>query len=120
MLDGEWQILAVEYGGEIMPGRTGLLQVIEGRFAIQIGGTPREVGSVEFDAAVSPARLDLVWRDSSGETRCMRAIARLRGQLLQFCYFPDNTDARPAQFESAATATRPPAILIRCRRSGIL
>jgi uncharacterized protein (TIGR03067 family) len=120
MLEGEWQILAVEYAGEAMPGRTGRLQIIDGRFAIQIGGAPREVGGVELDATTTPARLDLVWRDSGGdEARRLRAIARVRGQLLQLCYFPDAADTRPGQFDSAATESTPPAVLIRCRRSGI-
>lgn len=120
MLEGEWQILSVEYGGEVMPGRTGVLQVIGKRFAIQIGGTPREVGSVEWAVRGLAIDLDLVWRDSAGgETRRLRAIARTRGQLMQFCYYPETTPDRPDRFESRASESRPPAILVRCRRGGV-
>lgn len=117
MIDGDWQILAVDYAGESMPGRNGRLQIIGARFALQMGGTPREVGAVELDAAASPATLDLVWRDGSGEiSRRVRAIVRVRGQLMQFCYFPDESGARPPGFESRASEATPPAILVRCRR----
>lgn len=117
MIEGDWQILAVDYAGEPMPDRTGRLQIIGPRFAIQIGGTPREVGRVEFDAQAAPATLDLIWRDASGgETRRLRAIVRVRGQLLQFCYFPETGNARPTRFDSRADATTPPAILVRCKQ----
>ena len=117
MLEGEWTILAVEYAGEAMPGRTGRLQIIGARFALQIGGTPREVGAVEWQETTSPASLDLVWRDGAGgETRRLRAIVRVRGQLMQFCYFPEASEARPSAFDSRARADSPPTILVRCRR----
>ena len=119
MFEGEWQILAVEYGGEAMPGPTGRLQIVGKCFAIQVAGTPREVGGVELDVTASPAKLDLVWRDSKGEeARRLRAIVRIRGQLMQFCYFPDLTGSRPNQFDSRASENKPPAILVRCRRNG--
>ncbi|MBC8009878.1 MAG: hypothetical protein H7067_07255, partial [Burkholderiales bacterium] len=64
-----------------------------------------------------PATLDLVWRDADGgENRRLRAIVRVRGQLLQFCYFPENSDARPTRVDSRADATTPPAILVRCKQ----
>jgi len=114
MFDGEWTILAVDYAGEALPGRSGLLQIIEPRFSLQIGGTPREVGGVESDSATSPATLDLIWRDSAGkETRRLSTIARVRGDLLQLCYYPESGGQRPAAFESRGS---PPAILVRCRR----
>ena len=117
MIEGNWQIISVEYAGELMPGRTGHLQITGECFAIQIGGAPREVGKVEWDAAASPAKLDLVWRDSSGkDARRLRAIVRLRGRLMQFCYFPDAADARPDQFDSRVRENAPPSILVRCRR----
>ncbi len=118
MIEGEWLILGVDYAGEAMPGRTGKLQIIGPRFALQIGGTPREVGGVEFDAQASPATLDLIWRDpGGGEAKRLRAIVRVRGTLMQFCYFPANDVGRPPAFESRATATTPPAILVRCRQA---
>ncbi len=117
MLEGEWTILAVDYAGEAMPGRNGRLQIIGACFALQIGGTPREVGAVEWDETAAPATLDLVWRDGTGgEARRLRAIVRVRGRLMQFCYFPETTEARPSAFESRAGAGTPPAILVRCRR----
>lgn len=119
MVEGEWQILAVEYAGEVMPDRTGVLQVIGDHFAIQIGGTPREVGSVNWEEKGPNIHLDLIWRDSGGrETRRIRAIARTRGQLMQFCYYPSTEPDRPERFESRASDTKPPAILVRCRRNG--
>lgn len=114
MLEGEWHILAVDYGNEDLPNRTGRLQIIGERFALQIGGAPREVGRIELDAAAQPATLDLVWREpDGGEARRLRAIIRVRGELMQFCYYPESTGSRPTDFNSR---TSPPAILIRCRR----
>ncbi len=114
MIEGEWRILAVDYAGEALPGRNGRLQIIGARFSLQIGGTPREVGAVEHDASSSPATLDLVWREAGGnESRRLRAIVRVRGDLLQFCYYPEAGGERPAVFESKGS---PPAILVRCRR----
>ena len=117
MIEGEWTILTVEYAGEALPGRSGRLHIIGPRFSLQIGGAPREVGAVEFDSAPAPARLDLVWRDSSGrESRRLRAIVRARGSLLQFCYFPEEAAAAPADFESRGREGRAHAILVRCKR----
>ncbi len=117
MIEGEWTILGVDYAGEALPGRTGKLQITGPHFALQIGGTPREVGGVEIDAQASPTTLDLIWRDSGGgEAKRLRAIVRVRGTLMQFCYFPEAGAGRPAAFESRATATTPPAILVRCRQ----
>jgi uncharacterized protein (TIGR03067 family) len=114
MIEGEWSILAINYGGETLPGRNGRLQIIGERFSLQIGGAPREVGRVEHDALANPATLDLVWREAGGaESRRLRAIVRVRGELLQFCYYPEAIGQRPAAFEADGT---PPAILVRCRR----
>ena len=114
MLEGEWHIITVDYAGEALPGRNGRLQIIGARFALQIGGTPREVGAVEHDASANPATLDLVWREpGGGESRRLRAIVRVRGELMQFCYYPEATGERPTAFDSTGT---PPAILVRCRR----
>ena len=116
MIDGEWIILGVDYAGEAIPGRTGRLQLIGPRFSIQIGGSPREVGAVVFDPASEPLSLDLIWRGASGEeTRRLRAIVRVRGSLMHFCYFPEAGGARPSTFDSRATSTTPPSILVRCR-----
>lgn len=113
MIEGEWRILAVDYGGEALPGRAGRLQIIGPRFSLQIAGAPREVGAVEHDPGANPATLDLIWRDGGRETRRMRAIVRVRGDLMQFCYYPEADTHRPAAFSSEGT---PPAILVRCRR----
>ncbi len=114
MIEGEWRILAVDYAGEALPGRNGRLQIIGTRFSLQIGGTPREVGAVEQNPEASPATLDLIWREAGGdEARRLRAIVRVRGDLMQFCYYPEAAGERPAVFESKGT---PPAILVRCRR----
>ena len=114
MIEGEWRILAVDYAGEALPGRNGRLQIIGARFSLQIGGTPREVGAVEQNPDASPATLDLIWREAGGnESRRLRAIVRMRGELMQLCYFPEDTGERPAAFDSKGT---PPAILVRCRR----
>lgn len=116
MIDGEWSILGVDYGGDPLPGRTGRLQIIGSRFALQIGGTPREVGGVEFDAQATPATLDLIWREpGGGESKRLRAIVRTRGTLMQFCYFPEAGASRPSVFDSNPTESSPPAILVRCR-----
>lgn len=116
-IDGEWTILAVEYGGEALPGRGGTLQVREGRFALQIGGTPREVGLVECaGSAGADGTLDLIWLEAGLETRRLRAIVRTRGRLMQFCYFPENASARPRHFDSRSQVDSPPAILVRCRQ----
>lgn len=118
MLEGEWTILGVDYAGEALPGRTGRLQIIGPRFSLQIGGTPREVGGVEFDPAATPPTLDLIWRENGGsETKRLRAIVRVRGSVMQFCYFPDPQAGRPVAFETRATDATPPAILVRCRLS---
>ncbi len=115
MLEGDWRIVAVDYAGEALPGRLGSLFITGSRFALQIGGAPREVGAVEHDASASPATLDLVWREGGGrEARRLRAIVRVRGELMQFCYYPEAEGARPAAFDSRGT---PPAILVRCRRA---
>lgn len=113
MIDGEWRILTVDYAGEALPGRNGSLQIIGARFALQLGGAPREVGGVELDASATPPTLDLVWREAGGEARRLRAIVRVRGDLMQFCYYPEAAGERPAAFDSNGT---PPAILVRCRR----
>ncbi len=116
MIEGDWQIIAVEYGGEALPGRTGRLEIVGERFALQLGGTPREVGRVEFLPSTSPApaTLDLVWREAGNrETRRLRAIVRQRGEVMQFCYYPDASMARPEVFRSDGPT---PAILVRCKR----
>jgi uncharacterized protein (TIGR03067 family) len=114
MIEGEWRILAVDYAGEALPGRNGRLQIIGARFSLQIGGTPREVGAVEHDTSATPATLDLIWREpGGGEARRLRAIVRVRGDLLQLCYYPEAAGQRPSAFDSKGT---PPAILVRCRR----
>ena len=117
MLDGNWNILAVEYAGETMPGRTGSVRFGGAAFALQLEDQPPEMGQAELNSLGSPAALDLVWREDGGKiTRRIRAIVRVRGRLMQLCYFPDDGPDRPADFESRATADRPPAVLIRCRR----
>jgi uncharacterized protein (TIGR03067 family) len=114
MIEGDWRILAVDYAGESMPGRQGLLQILGPRFALQLGGAPREVGAVEHDAEARPATLDLIWREpGGGESRRLRAIVRVRGDLMQFCYYPETGPLRPGAFDSRGS---PPAILVRCRR----
>jgi hypothetical protein len=125
MLDGDWQILAIDYGHEALPGEGGLLQIIGSRFSLQLGGAPRTVGGVEYRAAsdtaegatAAPATLDLSWSDTLGApARRIRAIVRVRGDLMQFCYYPEEGPARPGAFEARASAAHPPAILVRCRR----
>jgi uncharacterized protein (TIGR03067 family) len=114
MLEGDWHIQSVDYGGEALPERHGQLQILAGRFSLQISGTPRQVGAVELDPAAHPApALDLIWHEAGTETRRLRAIVRVRGELMQFCYYPDAALPRPAAFASTGT---PPAILVRCRR----
>lgn len=116
MIEGEWRILAVDYGGESVPARTGSLQILGSRFALQVGGAPREVGAVEHDPAAEPATLDLIWRQpDGGEARRLRAIVRRRGEVLQLCYFPTESVGRPSLFASRAAGDAPPAILVRCR-----
>jgi uncharacterized protein (TIGR03067 family) len=116
MIEGEWRILAVDFGGETVPARTGSLQILGSRFSLQVSGAPREVGSIEHNFAASPAALDLVWHHPDGrEIRRLRAILRRRGDLLQLCYFPNENTGRPSLFESRATDATPPAILVRCR-----
>lgn len=114
VIEGEWHIQSVDYGGEAMPGRHGRLQILAGRFSLQIAGTPRQVGAVELDSNAQPAStLDLIWHESGAESRRLRAIVRVRGELMQFCYYPDATMPRPTVFSSEGS---PPAILVRCRR----
>ena len=114
MLEGEWLIQSVDYGGEALPDRHGQLQILAGRFSLQIAGTPRQVGAVELSPDATPApALDLIWHESGEETRRLRAIVRVRGELMQFCYYPDAALPRPGEFSSNGT---PPAILVRCRR----
>lgn len=116
MIEGEWRILAVEFGGETVPARTGFLQILGSRFSLQVSGTPREVGSIEHELSTQPATLDLVWHHPDGsEARRLRAILRRRGDLLQLCYYPSENTGRPSLFESRATESSPPAILVRCR-----
>ncbi len=118
MIEGDWTIIAVEYGGEALPGRTGRLEIVGERFALQLAGTPREVGRVEYTAGVATASetdtLDLVWREAGNrEIRRLRAIVRRRGELMQFCYYPDAAAGRPGAFRSDGAI---PAILVRCKR----
>ncbi len=117
MLEGEWQILAVEYGGETIPGRVGTLEITGTRFELRLQGLPAENGRLTLDDRAAPASLDLMWTDRAGAPgRSLRAIVRVRGGVMQLCYVPEAGAARPSEFASRATPLSPPAVLIRCRR----
>lgn len=120
MLEGEWQILSVEYGGETIPGRVGTLEITGARFVLRLQGLPSESGRLHLNDRSSPASLDLMWTDRAGAApgRSLNAIVRVRGGLMQLCYVPEAGAARPGEFASRATPLSPPAVLIRCRRGG--
>jgi uncharacterized protein (TIGR03067 family) len=112
MLDGIWIPHGAEFSGEALPAPESRWVITGTRYVVE-SEAGRDEGELRIDAAARPATVDLVGTSGPHGNKTIRAIFRLRGDLLQFCYDVSGDDRRPVVF---ATGKGSMQLMVRYRR----
>lgn len=112
MLDGIWIPHGAEFSGEALPAPASRWVITGTRYVVE-SEAGRDEGELRFDAAASPASVDLVGTSGPHGSKTIRAIFRVRGDLLQLCYDVGGDDRRPVTF---ATGKGSMQLMVRYRR----
>ncbi len=112
MLNGTWVPLAAEFSGQSIP-LPPTRWIIDGERYVVEAEAGQDAGSLVIDATATPATVDLIGRTGPNAGKTLRAIFRLRGDLLQLCYEVGDTPVRPTAF---VTARGSMALTVRYRR----
>lgn len=97
MLNGTWVAQGAEFSGEVIPLPPSRW-IIEGeRYVVEAEGG-RDTGALVVDTGCSPHAIDLVGQEGPNAGKTLRAIFRIRGDLLQLTYLVGDDPARPTAF----------------------
>lgn len=114
MLDGIWIPTGAEFSGQNIPLPESRWEITGSRYVVDSTESGRDEGDLRIDAAASPATIDLVGTVGPNARQTIRAIYRIRGDLLQLCYHVDGREDRPTAFSAEIGAM---TLLVRYRRS---
>ena len=97
MLDGTWELQGARLGDQSIEIPGGQMIVTGDRYSVQ---TPAglDEGMLEVDAAADPIAVDLVGTAGPHAGTRIRAVARLKGDLLQLAYDVGGSTRRPPDF----------------------
>lgn len=88
-LDGVWQLLRAEFGGETAPDlvteRT-VLHLTAGEYEIRFDGRTTDRGTFELGGAIDAHTLTLHGKKGTNAGRTIPCIYQLRGDRLRVCY----------------------------------
>lgn len=112
MLNGTWVPQTAEFSGQSIP-LPPTRWVIDGERYVVEAEHGRDEGVLVVDAEATPAAVDIVGQRGPNAGRTLRAIYRMRGDLLQVCYEVGDAPARPTAF---LTAPGSMALTVRYRR----
>ncbi len=110
---GPGELYELEAGSRINEGRVSARWVITGTRYVVESEAGRDEGELRIDAAASPASVDLVGTSGPHGNKTIRAIFRLRGDLLQLCYDVSGEDRRPVTFVTGKGSMQ---LMVRYRR----
>ncbi len=102
-LDGTWEMIRAELGGEDSPDLLALrveLELAGGAYTVRFAGQVADRGTYACDAACVPATLVISGVAGPNAGRLIPCIYQLAGDRLRVCYGLDG--AAPAAFATAA------------------
>jgi uncharacterized protein (TIGR03067 family) len=112
MLNGTWIPQAAEFSGQAIPLPPARWVIAGERYVVESEGG-RDEGLLVVDTKVTPHAVDLVGQAGPNAGQTLRAIFRVRGDLLQLCYEVGESPTRPAAFVSVEGSM---ALTVRYRR----
>lgn len=112
MLDGIWIPQTADFSGRAIPLPPARWTIVGERYVVE-GEGGRDEGRLVIDTSVTPHAVDLVGQAGPNAGQTLRAIFRVRGDLLQLCYEVGEAPLRPAAFVSAEGSM---ALTVRYRR----
>jgi uncharacterized protein (TIGR03067 family) len=115
--DGTWKPVSVELGGEPLPEEVldTMMLMLEGNSYFMKAGEQLDRGTIAFDEAVTPLRMDITGTKGPNAGKHIPAIWRLEGDLLTICYGLEG-ESRPASF---TTGKNPKLFLVKYRRAPV-
>lgn len=113
MLTGTWVPQSIELGGVELPLPGGQLVINGSYYTMQRSGEADQRGQLQIRTSENPHEIDFVSEEDEVEVRVIRAIFRLRGDLLQIAYFAAEGGKRPDGFTAAAGSLQ---LVLRYRR----
>ncbi len=113
MLTGTWVPQSIELGGVELPLPDGRLVIAGSRYTMQRSGEADQPGHILIRTTETPHQIDFVAEVREGDAQVIRAIFRLRGDLLQIAYFAAEGGKRPGGFTSVAGSMQ---LVLRYRR----
>jgi uncharacterized protein (TIGR03067 family) len=112
MLNGIWMPLAAEFSGQAIPLPPARWIIAGERYVVE-AEAGRDEGILVVDTSALPPAVDIVGHAGPNAGKTLRAIFRVRGDLLQLCYEVGDAPARPTAFVSAEGSM---ALTVRYRR----
>lgn len=112
MLDGTWIPQGAEFCGEALPMPDTRWVITGNRYVIE-EEEGRDEGELMIELEVTPHTLDLVGKTGPNAGKTIRAIFRIRGDLLQLCYDVSGQARRPQAFGTARDSMQ---LMVRYRR----
>ncbi len=113
MLDGTWTPQGGEFSGESLPMPDTRWVITGTRYVIE-SENGRDEGELIFDATATPLAVDLVGTSGPNGNKTIKAIYRVRGELLQLCYDVSGDNRRPAAFTTSKGSMQ---LMVRYRRA---
>lgn len=113
MLDGTWTPQSAEFSGEPLPLPDTRWVITGTRYVVESGNS-RDEGELIFDVMATPLALDLVGLSGPNGNKTIKAIYRIRGDVLQLCYDVSGNDRRPVEFKTGKGSMQ---LMVRYRRS---
>lgn len=112
MLNGTWVPQSAEFSGQAIP-LPPTRWVIDGERYVMEAEEGRDEGRLVVDTLAWPHAVDVVGQQGPNAGKTLRAIFRVRGDLLQICYDVGESAARPSVF---VTVRGSMALTVRYRR----
>jgi len=112
MLNGTWVPQSAEFSGQAIPLPPTQWVITGERYVVE-AEEGRDEGVLVVDTSASPHAVDIVGQVGPNSGKTLRAIFRVRGDLLQICYEVGDAPARPTVF---VTARGSMALTVRYRR----
>lgn len=113
MLDGDWQLLGARLGDQPIEIPGGRMTIADGRYTVD---TPagQDGGTVVLRAELDPMEIDLVGTQGPHAGTTIRAVIRLKGELLQLVYDVGG-GRRPRDFTARSGTS---VVAVRYKRVG--
>ncbi len=112
MLNGIWVPQGAEFSGESIPMPPTRFIITGDRYRVESEGGDDE-GVLVIDTEVTPHAVDITGMTGPNAGKTLRAIFRMRGDLLQLCYEVSEVPRRPGGFSTTRGSLQ---ILVRYRR----